>query len=114
MLIMVITTPRADPPSTMTRRRLKLWRWIAPKLKSRLCHWVYARPGRGAVSLFDVSSHEQLHALLNEWAEIIPATFELYPLIDASAARRYLGNKSRTPTARKAKPRTARTRRARG
>lgn len=93
MLIMVITTPRADPPSTMTRRRQKLWRWIAPKLKARRVHWVYARPGRGAVALFDVASHEQLHALLNEWAEIIPATFELYPLIEAAAAQRFLAKK---------------------
>jgi len=93
MLMMVITTPRADPPSTMTRRRQKLWRWIAPKLKARRVHWIYARPGRGAVALFDVESHEQLHALLNEWAEIIPATFELLPLIDAAAAQRYLAKK---------------------
>jgi muconolactone delta-isomerase len=93
MLMMVITTPRADPPSTMTRRRQKLWRWIAPKLKARRVHWIYARPGRGAVALFDVESHEQLHVLLNEWAEIIPATFELLPLIDAAAAQRYLAKK---------------------
>lgn len=93
MLIMVITTPRADPPSTMTRRRQKLWRWIAPLVKSRRVQWVYARPGRGAVALFDVASHEQLHALLNEWAEIIPATFELYPLIEAAAAQRFLAKK---------------------
>jgi hypothetical protein len=95
MLTMVITTPRADPPSTMRLRRQKLWRWITPKLKSRRVHWIYARPGRGAVALFDVETHEQLHALLNEWAEIIPATFELYPLIDAAAARQFLAQKAR-------------------
>jgi len=95
MLTMVITTPRADPPSTMRHRRQKLWRWITPKLKSRRVHWIYARPGRGAVALFEVETHEQLHALLNEWAEIIPATFELYPLIDAEAAQRFLAQKAR-------------------
>jgi len=95
MLTMIITTPRADPPSTMRRRRQRLWRWIAPKLKSRRVHWIYARPGRGAVALFDVESHEQLHGLLNEWAEIIPATFELYPLLDAAAAQRYLAKKTK-------------------
>ena len=56
-------------------------------------HWIYARPGRGAVALFDVDSNEQLHVLLNEWGEIIPAHFELYPLIDAGAAQRYLERK---------------------
>ena len=94
MLIMVITTPRADPPSTMRRRRQRFWRWIAPKLKSSRVRWIYARPGRGAVALFDVGTHEQLHGLLNEWAEIIPARFELYPLIDAAAAQRYLAKKT--------------------
>jgi hypothetical protein len=94
MLIMVITTPRADPPSTMRRRRQRFWRWIAPKLKSSRVHWIYARPGRGAVALFDVGTHEQLHGLLNEWAEIIPARFELYPLIDAAVAQRYLAKKT--------------------
>ena len=42
-------------------------------LKSRQCRWVYARTGRGAVALFDVRANEELHALLNGWAEIIPA-----------------------------------------
>jgi hypothetical protein len=31
-----------------------------------------------------------LHTLLNGWADIIPAHFDLYPLIDSAAARRYL------------------------
>ena len=61
-----------------------------PKLKSKQCRFVYARAGRGAVALFDVKSNEELHALLNEWADIIPTHFDLYPLIDTAAAHRYL------------------------
>jgi hypothetical protein len=40
--------------------------------------------------LFDVDSNETLHRLLNEWSEIIPAGFDLYPLIDTAAARAFL------------------------
>jgi hypothetical protein len=77
----------------MAGARKKYWRWIDPKLKSRQCRWVYARTGRGAVALFDVASNEELHALLNGWAELIPAHFEVYPLIDAAGAQRFLGGR---------------------
>ena len=94
MLFLVISTPRPERPSTMTGARKKYWRWVDPKLKSRQCRWVYARTGRGAVALFDVASNEELHALLNGWAELIPAHFEIYPLIDAAGAQRFLGGRS--------------------
>ena len=93
MLFLAISTPRPERPTTMTGARRKFWRWIGPKLKSRQCRWVYARTGRGAVALFDVASNEELHALLNGWAELIPAQFEVYPLIDAAGAQRFLGGK---------------------
>jgi uncharacterized protein DUF3303 len=95
VLFLVISTPRPERPSTVARARKKFWRWIDPKLKSKQCRFVHARTGRGAVALFDVESNEELHALLNGWAEIIPARFDLYPLIDPAAARRYLGRKKR-------------------
>jgi hypothetical protein len=73
----------------------KYWTWLAPKLKSGRCRHVYARTGRGAVAVFDVRSNEELHAWLNERAEIIPAHFEVYPLIDAAKAKAYLGKRRR-------------------
>jgi len=91
MLFLVVSTPRPERPLTVAPSRKKFWRWIDPMLKSKQCRFVYARAGRGAVALFDVKSNEELHALLNEWAEIIPAHFDVYPLIDPAAARRYLG-----------------------
>lgn len=93
MLFLVISTPRPERPSAVVTNRKKFWRWIDPKLESKQCRFVHARVGRGAVALFDVSSNEELHALLNEWAEIIPAQFNLYPLIDPAAAQRYLGGR---------------------
>ena len=57
--------------------------------------WIYARPGRGAVALFDAASHEHLHRLLTQWAELIPATFELHPLIDAAQAQAHLARSAK-------------------
>ncbi len=90
MLFLVISNPRPERPSSATRNRKKFWAWLKPKQAAKQCLMVYARPGRGAVALFDVQSHEHLHRLQNEWAELIPATFELHPLIDATQAQAHL------------------------
>ena len=42
------------------------------------------------IALFDVPDNESLHRLMNEWAEIIPATFDVYPVIDPGPAKEYL------------------------
>ena len=55
-----------------------------------VCRHVYARAGRGAVAILDVADNDALHRILNEWADIIPAHFDTYPLIDAAAAKRML------------------------
>ena len=58
---------------------------------------MFAHPkvGRGVVTAFDVRSHEELHALLNEWADMIPVEFQVIPLIDQAKARRYLGQQKK-------------------
>jgi hypothetical protein len=40
--------------------------------------------------MFAVESNEQLHRILNEWADIIPAEFDVYPLVDVEATRKLL------------------------
>ncbi|HZP86149.1 MAG TPA: DUF3303 family protein [Burkholderiales bacterium] len=96
MLFMVVSTPRPERPSTMTDLRQSFWAWIEPHLASGLAKWTYARCGRGAVALFDVESHETLHRLLNEWAEIIPATFEVHPLMEVAQSRKFLDEQAKT------------------
>jgi muconolactone delta-isomerase len=91
MLFLVVSTPRADRPTEMAPRRRDYWRWLAPLQAAGTCRHVFARAGRGAVAVFEVASNEELHRLLNEWAEIIPAHFDVYPLIDTAAAKAYLG-----------------------
>jgi muconolactone delta-isomerase len=86
MLFLVVSTPRPERPSELATARQSFWPWIAGYQASGACRHVYARAGRGAVAIFDVESNDALHRLLNEWADIIPAHFDTYPLIDAEAA----------------------------
>ena len=95
MLFLVISTPRPERPSAVAKYRQAYWRWIEPKLKSGQALFVYPKAGRGVVTAFNVRSHEQLHAWLNEWAEIIPAAFEVIPLIDTAQAKSYLKRKGK-------------------
>lgn len=90
MLFLVISEPRPEPSSSVVTSRQQYWDWIAPSQASGEVRSVYARVGRGAVVLFDVSSNEVLHQRLNEWQDIIPIRFEVYPLIDPAAAQQFL------------------------
>jgi hypothetical protein len=103
MLFMTISNPRPERPSTQLAARKQFWPWMDALLAGGSARWCYARPGRGAVALLDVTSAEALHALLNQWAEMIPAQFDIYPLLDADNARAFLakGNPAATATAQK-------------
>jgi hypothetical protein len=90
MLFLVISEPRPEPPSSVTGRRKHYWSWIAPLQASGEVRSVHAKVGRGAVVLFNVPSNERLHQRLNEWADIIPASFEVHALIDPDAAKAFL------------------------
>ena len=74
----------------MASRRQSFWPWIGAYEKSGVCKHIYARVGRGAVAVFDVESNEALHRILNEWADIIPAHFDTYPLVDTEATAQLL------------------------
>jgi hypothetical protein len=93
MLFLVISSPRPERPATVAKHRQAYWRWIEPRLRSGQALFAYPKVGRGVVTAFNVRSHEELHALLNEWADIIPAEFEVIPLVDKAAAKRYLSRK---------------------
>ena len=90
MLFLVVSTPRPERPSDLATTRQSFWPWMARYEASGVCRQVYARAGRGAVAVLDVADNEALHKILNEWADIIPAQFDVYPLIDAKAANQAL------------------------
>jgi muconolactone delta-isomerase len=92
MLFLVISTPRPERPSEWAAARRKSWDWWEPLEEKGIVKWYYARVGRGAVALFDVDSHEQLHELLNGWSELIPVSLDVYPLIDIAASKKFLAS----------------------
>jgi uncharacterized protein DUF3303 len=97
MLFLVVSTPRPERPSDLVGTRQSFWPWIAGYQARGACRHIYARVGRGAVAVFDVKDNDALHRILNEWADIIPAHFDTYPLIEADAAKRMLAAQSGTP-----------------
>ena len=94
MLFLVISTPRPDHPSSLVDSRSRYWDWMRPLLQSGQAKFVYARAGRGAVALFDVDSNLTLHRFMNEWSDIIPAHFDVYPLLDEDSAKAFLATQS--------------------
>jgi hypothetical protein len=90
MLFLVVSTPRPERPSDLATTRQSFWPWIAGYQAKGQCRHIYARAGRGAVAILDVENNDSLHRILNEWADIIPAHFDTYPLIDAEAAQQML------------------------
>ena len=90
MLFLVISNPRLERPSEVAATRQQFWPWIAAYQASGQCHHIYPRVGRGAVAVFDVASNDALHRILNEWADLIPAQFDTYPLVSLDAANAVL------------------------
>ena len=98
MLFLVVSSPRPERPSAVAAARQSFWPWIARYEAQGLCKQVYARAGRGAVAVLDVPGNDVLHRILTEWAEIVPAAFEVYPLIDRATVRVALKRSSSTRT----------------
>ena len=80
--------------STQTRASVRaglapsgLLAWIGKYQASGICKHIYPRVGRGAVAVFEVEANEVLHRILNEWADIMPAGFDLYPLVELGDAQ---------------------------
>lgn len=90
MLFLVISNPRPERPSDVAKARQGFWPWMAGYQSQGICKHIYPRVGRGVVAIFDVESNEVLHRILNEWADIIPAQFETYPLVDLAATKAVL------------------------
>ena len=97
MLFLVVSTPRPERPSELVGTRQSFWPWITGYQARGVCRHIYARAGRGAVAVLDVEDNDALHRILNEWADIVPAHFDTFPLIEADAAQRMLAAQTTTP-----------------
>ena len=92
MLFLVIAKPIPTPPSQARPNRKQLWEWAKPLMDQGIIkdRTMYAKVGRGSVVLYDVESIVELHRLLSQWLELIPAEFEIHPLMDQSETAEYL------------------------
>ena len=90
MLFLVVSTPRPERPSESRPPGSRSGRGSTAYRRQEICRHIYARVGRGAVAIFDVESNNDLHRILNEWADIIPAHFDTYPLVDTQATAQLL------------------------
>jgi hypothetical protein len=91
MLFLAISHPAAARPSTVAASRRAFWDWVEPLKAAGTVKYCYPRLGRGAVALFDVDRAEMLQGHLTAWSEIIPATFDVFPLVDVAYQKRLVG-----------------------
>jgi hypothetical protein len=92
MLCLVISHPAPARPTEVAAARLAFWDWIAPLQSNGTVRFCYPRLGRGAVAVFDVDSVETLQGHLTAWADLIPATFDVHPLVDIEYQKRLVGS----------------------
>lgn len=86
MLFLAISTPAPSRPEDAKGARLEFRAWVgALKEKSKVVCF-YPRVGRGSIVIFDVSSNDELHQLMTQWLNIVPASFDVYPLATPSEA----------------------------
>jgi muconolactone delta-isomerase len=81
MLFLVISTPQPARPAEVKEARAKFKRWMDALKAKDIVRSFYRRVGRGAVVVFDVVSNDALHEILTEWADIVPAHHDVYPLV---------------------------------
>ena len=88
MHFLVISTPRADQPSAARANQTRFWDWLKPLAAAGTAKHVYTKLGRGAVIIFEVDAPETMHKLVNQWAECVPATFEVEALLPGAHQER--------------------------
>ena len=80
MLFLVISTPHPSRPREVKDIRLQWRAWLKDLKAKKKVVTFYPRVGRGAVVIFDVASNDELHELMTQWLNIIPVSFDIYPL----------------------------------
>jgi hypothetical protein len=99
VLFLVISNPRPERPSTVAKARQSFWPWMETYRNSGVCRYIFPKVGRGAVAVLEVADNAELHRILNEWSEIIPAEFEIHALVDPSVSDALLKAQTEAGTA---------------
>ena len=90
MLYLMISTPHPSKPEDVKNARLEFRSWINDLKSKNKVVCFYPRVGRGSVVIFDVSSNDELHKLMTQWTNIVPVSFDIYPLATPSEAEELL------------------------
>ncbi len=90
MLYLVMSTPHPSRPKEVKGARLEFRSWITDLRSKNKIVCFYPKTGRGSVVILDVSSNDELHKLLTEWLNIVPVSFEIYPLATPAEAEELL------------------------
>ena len=90
MLFLVISNPLPSRPGDVKSARLKFRSWIENLKSKKKIIVFYPRVGRGSVVIFEVTSNDELHKLMTEWSDIVPVSFDVYPLASPSKAEELL------------------------
>ena len=86
----MISTPHPSKPEDVKNARLEFRSWINDLKSKNKVVCFYPRVGRGSVVIFDVSSNDELHKLMTQWTNIVPVSFDIYPLATPSEAEELL------------------------
>jgi len=90
MLHLVISTPHPSKPEDVKNARLQFRSWVNGLTSKNKVICFYPRVGRGSIAILNVSSNDELHALMTEWLNIVPVGFDIYPLATPSEAEELL------------------------
>jgi muconolactone delta-isomerase len=90
MLFLVISSPAPSRPQDVKNSRQEFRSWVKDLQSKNKVICFYPRVGRGSIVIFDVSSNDELNILMTQWLDIVPASFDLYPLATPSEAERHL------------------------
>lgn len=91
MLYLVISTPHPSKPDDVRNARLEFRSWISNLKSDNKVVCFYPKVGRGSVVIFDASSNNELHELITQWLDIVPVSFDIYPLASPPEAEKLLG-----------------------
>ena len=90
MLYLVISTPHPSKPEDVKNARMEFRSWISNLKSDNKVICFFPRVGRGSVVIFDLSSNNELHELMTQWLNIVPMSFDIYPLASPSEAEELL------------------------
>ena len=90
MLYLVISIPHPSKPEDVKNVRLEFRSWVNGLKGKNKVICFYPRVGRGSIVIFDVSSNDELHKLMTQWLNIVPVSFDIYPLTTPSEAEKLL------------------------